>query len=91
MILFRALSGSRALFDSDGPSAQNRDTTVFNFNVKHQLRLISYGLLTSKLLKGKKLSIKLKSKIFTKINLILIRIIWASIQGASCFCDICNL
>ena len=29
MILFRALSRFRALFDGDGPSAQNRDTTVF--------------------------------------------------------------
>ena len=28
MILFRALSRFRALFDGDGPSAQNRDTTV---------------------------------------------------------------
>ena len=64
--------------------------SVFNFNAKHQLRLICYGLLTSKLLKDKKLSIKLKSKNFTKINLILTRIILASIQGASCFCDICN-
>ena len=28
MILFRALSRFRALFDGDRPSAQNRDTTV---------------------------------------------------------------
>ena len=32
MILFRALSRFRALFDGDGPSAQNRDTTVLKSN-----------------------------------------------------------
>ena len=33
MILFRALSRFRALFDGDGLSAQNRDITVFGIYV----------------------------------------------------------
>ena len=34
MILFRALSRFRALFDGDRPSAQNRDTTVFKIYIQ---------------------------------------------------------